>query len=1104
MFRKRNSKNRIFSLICLMALFFNLLPQPDFFFGKIASRLKARNIVDKVYLAKKNPNVVDNFKLGAQSARAASDPAESEYMIDIGPINGTATANYAYASFFNPAGSGRTAVIKRIAVKANAVAAANYVNLSVRRTTAASAGTQIVAANIPKKNNSSVDSAMEVRHTGAAVTLAGTADSRILGQPMPGAVGQFHSFRDISFGEGDEKLVIRPGEGIVLYQEAAGDLDQRIRLYAEWEEVASAPSAQSEFLFAFPRVEVAAAANYAYNSFFNPSASGKAAIVKRIWFGTETCDTTAAYTNNISLRRITSASGGTAITASNVPKKNTGSANSVMDFRRSGPTVGLVGTAEARLGIVTPCAAAGQPHGWQQINFQQNDEKLILQQGEGVALISEATGDVDQLVRMIVEWQEVATASAPSSQGEYMFAFHRISNVAPAINTTFYTFFNPIGSGKTAVVKKLGIRNNADAAATYAAFNWRRLTAASGGTQIAATDVVKKHSSTANSSMELRSCGTTCASPVSATYAGTADSRLLTVNGAGAVGQIIGQKEVIFGDNEKLILQPGEGVGFYIDVLAGDVDHYVKAYVEWDEEASAPSAQGEYFFDVGPINGSTAANYAYASFFNPAASGKAAVIKKINLRVDTVSTAVYIPMAVRRTSAASGGIQIAAANVPKKHSGAANSAMEIRRTGATVTLSGSADSRLIGIQTSNAAGTAVAPSISGHKELVFENDERIILQPGEGLALYQEAAGDADFRVKIMIEWQEVSSASAPGSQGEYLLSMGPVNGSTSAGYVYSSLFNPVGSGKNYVVKRMEIRVNRVGTLVAPGYIPAIIRRTTAASSGTQIAVANVPKKHSGTSSTTAEIRHTNPTVALAGATESRLLGVTVPGTIRQYGEYENAIIYGDEFILQPGEGIALYQEATSGDTLLKFRMAVEWSEADAGGGGGTLSVDIVDGAGSSVTSPTVIFANKNFNWVAQQAAGVLGFTTPSVQKIRLNNTTANANWTLSIAATSGVSALWQGATYSYDFNGTLTTGRLYVDPTVTVTPQGGCSTTGINSSQAAYYFEQGVRDSITLVSASGAQTNCYWDITGVDLTQDIPAGQRPDGYSIGMTLTAV
>lgn len=61
---------------------------------------KEANIVDKIYLAKKNKNVVDNFRNSLEHASAATDPTQLEYNLDIGPITGSVTSGYTYASFF--------------------------------------------------------------------------------------------------------------------------------------------------------------------------------------------------------------------------------------------------------------------------------------------------------------------------------------------------------------------------------------------------------------------------------------------------------------------------------------------------------------------------------------------------------------------------------------------------------------------------------------------------------------------------------------------------------------------------------------------------------------------------------------------------------------------------------------------------------------------------------------------------------------------------------------------------------------------------------------------------------------------------------------------
>jgi len=54
-------------------------------------------------------------------------------------------------------------------------------------------------------------------------------------------------------------------------------------------------------------------------------------------------------------------------------------------------------------------------------------------------------------------------------------------------------------------------------------------------------------------------------------------------------------------------------------------------------------------------------------------------------------------------------------------------------------------------------------------------------------------------------------------------------------------------------------------------------------------------------------------------------------------------------------------------------------------------------------------------------------------------------------------------------------------------------------------YFLSGTTNSIDLMNAAvGADIGCQWDLTGVSLSQRLPAGQEPSTiYSIGMTITA-
>lgn len=903
------------------------------------------NIVDKIYLAKNNKNVVDNFGLGIKHASAAVASSTLQYHVDIGPVNGSVTSGYVFASLFNPGASGRTIVVKRIAVRANdaTTAAANWVNLSVRRSSTASAGIQITAGNIPKKNTESDNSIADVRFANVTASLSGTTDSRILSQTMPGALGEFHSVRDVTFAAGDEKLVLLQGEGIALYQEAAGNANHRIRMYIEWEEVASAPSSSGEFLYAFPRVENAASANYVYNAMFNPAVSGKSAVVRRIWFGSETCDAAAVYSNNIVLRRITAASAGTQVATTSIPKKNTGSSDTVMQFRHTGVTVTATGTTAARLGHVTPCGAAGQATGYQQLTFEENDEELILQPGEGIALMSDATGDVDQMVRMIIEWKEVSSGSTPASAGEYIWASDKVASTTQA-NTNLYTFFNPAASGKTIVIKRLVFLVNATTTATFPSYNMRRVSAASGGTLITNTDLPKKHTGTANSIAQVRWCLQACTSAITATYLGTAAARFFSTTGPGAVGQSMGRREIVFGENEKLVLREGEGFGVYPDGTTGSAAHSVKIMVEWDEEASAPTAVNEYLIDIGPINGNTGTSYNYATFLNPSGAATTTVIKRVVVRVDAVAAAVYAPFQLRRLSAASAGTLIATSDITEKNTSSVIPTMQIRTTGVTATYSGTTtDSHIIGVQAPGVVGSAVLPADSGYAEYVFSYDEPIVLRAGEGIGLYHDTiAGDADFRVRLTVEWAEVDSGSTPSAQNEYMITSNWTPGATATTSIYAAFYNPVNSGKDYTVKRIGMRGTRVGTLVAPGYIPITVARVISASGPRVINVDNIPEKNTGSSTSTAQITYgvfgAAGSATLALATTSRIMGLVAPGAVVQKDVFESSIESGYELILKPGEGLAIYQDEGAGDLLMRYRLLIAWQE-------------------TSITSPYLTFA---------------------------------------------------------------------------------------------------------------------------------------------------
>lgn len=127
----------------------------------------------------------------------------------------------------------------------------------------------------------------------------------------------------------------------------------------------------------------------------------------------------------------------------------------------------------------------------------------------------------------------------------------------------------------------------------------------------------------------------------------------------------------------------------------------------------------------------------------------------------------------------------------------------------------------------------------------------------------------------------------------------------------------------------------------------------------------------------------------------------------------------------------------------------------------------------------------------------------------------------MSIAPTGGVNALWDnvGNTAQYDFNDITgspagcsdgsdsdsVAGKLRVEPALsTITPQLGCSVSNVTRGSDEDY-DDGTVDAINLMTAaSGSNTECYWELTGVTLRQNIPAEQLPGTYSVGLTITII
>jgi hypothetical protein len=176
-----------------------------------------------------------------------------------------------------------------------------------------------------------------------------------------------------------------------------------------------------------------------------------------------------------------------------------------------------------------------------------------------------------------------------------------------------------------------------------------------------------------------------------------------------------------------------------------------------------------------------------------------------------------------------------------------------------------------------------------------------------------------------------------------------------------------------------------------------------------------------------------------------------------------------------------------------------------------TLGFDFVDGSGTSVASPSASLSSTSVAFTCQTATGTLGTAT---QKLRVTSTLDKPTWTLAMAATSGPTATWYSPpappipAHTYKFNDSAgagcTNGQLTVDASAgTLTAQTNCSTAGITKGASAA-FASGTTDSVTILSsASPSDVDCYWELTGIGLSQKVPASQPGGNYTINMTITA-
>lgn len=183
--------------------------------------------------------------------------------------------------------------------------------------------------------------------------------------------------------------------------------------------------------------------------------------------------------------------------------------------------------------------------------------------------------------------------------------------------------------------------------------------------------------------------------------------------------------------------------------------------------------------------------------------------------------------------------------------------------------------------------------------------------------------------------------------------------------------------------------------------------------------------------------------------------------------------------------------------------------------GAGTLAVDIVDGSYVTVASPTMAMSAATFSFTCQTKTGSFGTAT---QQIYVSNPdAADGGWTVSLAA-QATTNIWDSTGTDFDFNDPtgsgctdggdtdLLGGQMTVDATGATLATGTCAscvTTNITKGSSSA-FNEGTTDTITILTGAAASNDIGdWKLTGVSISQKIPAEQpAASDYDINMVLS--
>lgn len=177
----------------------------------------------------------------------------------------------------------------------------------------------------------------------------------------------------------------------------------------------------------------------------------------------------------------------------------------------------------------------------------------------------------------------------------------------------------------------------------------------------------------------------------------------------------------------------------------------------------------------------------------------------------------------------------------------------------------------------------------------------------------------------------------------------------------------------------------------------------------------------------------------------------------------------------------------------------------------GSLDIRFTNTANATITNPTTHFGSIASANTTKNTSAMLSNSTS--QQLEVKNTTNVGGWTVALSATGGSAARWRNGagTASYAFNGAqAASGRLLVDMssgsfTAINTGGGqGCDATGLSfNGSASFVAGTATANAITIASAAqNSKRQCAFRLQNIRLSQTIPAYQKPDTYTLPMTLT--